>query len=153
MLTWALPAPAGEQMERLVKRLKAEDRYEEFRPFMRGGLWDNFLVKYSESGLMHSRMLAVSAKLRQNSLSGPALDHLLQAQCNCAYWHGLFGGLYLSHLRHAVHQHLIAAEEAADTALKGGQGWATCQVADLDLDGHEEVRLANPLLDALVHPA
>jgi len=30
-------------------------------------------------------------------------DHLWRAQCNCPYWHGVFGGLYLPHLRAAVY--------------------------------------------------
>ncbi len=114
MLVWALPAATAEGFERLVKRLKAEGRYEEMRPFLRGGLWDNFLVKYRESNLMHKRMLAISRTLREGPAPAEARDHLLQAQCNCAYWHGLFGGLYLGHLRHAIHQHLIAAEELLD---------------------------------------
>ena len=44
------------------------------------------------------------------------LDHarreLYRAQCNCCYWHGLFGGLYLNYLRDAVYRHLIEAEVA-----------------------------------------
>lgn len=35
---------------------------------------------------------------------------LYKGQCNCAYWHGIFGGLYLPHLRYAVYKNLIEAE-------------------------------------------
>ncbi len=152
MLTWALPAAAGEELERLTHQLKEEGRYESVRQFLRGGVWDNFLVKYRESNLMHKRMLAVSRKLRSQHVLGAAQDHLLQAQCNCAYWHGLFGGLYLAHLRHAVHEHLIAAEEISDRMLHGDEGWARSRIEDLDMDGKAEVILANPHLDTLVHP-
>ena len=31
-------------------------------------------------------------------------------QCNCPYWHGVFGGIYLPCPRFAVTSHLIAAE-------------------------------------------
>lgn len=151
MLTWALPAEASLALERLIKDLEAEGRYESMRRFLRGGLWDNFLVKYPESNLMHKRMLAVSAKVA--SAGDPvARDHLHQAQCNCAYWHGLFGGLYLGHLRHAVHQHLIAAETLVDRAAWGERGWAECSATDLDADGRDEVIMACPELDLVVHP-
>ena len=153
MLTWALPAEASRQLEEIIARLKREGTYQEMRRFLRGGLWDNFLVKYRESNLMHKRMLYISRKLHQAEAPQAAWDHLYQAQCNCAYWHGLFGGLYLGHLRHAVHQHLIAAESLADAEQRGENGWAHCQVEDLDRDGNPEVILAGPELDAVVHPA
>ena len=44
-----------------------------------------------------------------------ALDHLYQGQSNDCYWHGLFGGIYISHMRLATHEHLIAAEDNFDT--------------------------------------
>ena len=45
-----------------------------------------------------------------------ALDHLYQGQSNDCYWHGLFGGIYISHMRLATYEHLIAAEDLADAA-------------------------------------
>ena len=63
MLTWALPSDTSLEMERLIKKLESEGRYEQTRKFLRGGLWDNFLVKYRESNLMHKRMLYISRKL------------------------------------------------------------------------------------------
>ena len=47
---------------------------------------------------------------------GPRLDHLYQGQSNDCYWHGLFGGIYISHMRLATYEHLIAAEDLAETA-------------------------------------
>ena len=46
-----------------------------------------------------------------------AIDHLHRGQSNDCYWHGLFGGIYISHMRLATYEHLIAAEDAADHAL------------------------------------
>ncbi|RJX34472.1 MAG: DUF1926 domain-containing protein [Desulfarculus sp.] len=152
MLTWALPAEASQALEGLIHELQDEGRYEQVRRFLRGGMWDNFLVKYRESNLMHKRMLWVSGKLSERGLAGPARDHLLAAQCNCAYWHGLFGGLYLGHLRQAVHSNLIAAEAQADQAVLGPGPWASCTVTDLDRDGWDEVVLAAPEMDTVVHP-
>ena len=58
-----------------------------------------------------------------------ARDHLYRGQSNDCYWHGLFGGVYLVHLRMATLAELIAAEDLVlgDTAAAG--------VADYDLDG------------------
>ena len=152
MLTWALPAQASADLEALIHQLQKEGRFEQMRRFLRGGQWDNFLVKYRESNLMHKRMLWVGDKLEERGERGPAYDHLLQAQCNCAYWHGLFGGLYLGHLRQAVHEHLIRAEALSDAQTHEGP-WAECTVSDLDRDGNDEVVLAGPVLDTVAHPA
>jgi alpha-amylase len=152
MLTWALPAEAGRELIEITHELKENGDYERLRRFLRGGVWENFLVKYRESNLMHKRMLHISRRLRRRQVAGQALDNLLQAQCNCAYWHGLFGGLYLGHLRQAVHQRLIAAETLLDKAARGDGPWARSTVEDLDLDGHQEVILANQDIDVLVHP-
>ncbi|HET9681747.1 MAG TPA: alpha-amylase/4-alpha-glucanotransferase domain-containing protein, partial [Candidatus Limnocylindrales bacterium] len=51
----------------------------------------------------------------------------------------LFGGIYIAHMRAATFEHLIAAEDLADTALGRLNASAS---ADLDLDGRDEVRLA-----------
>ena len=61
-----------------------------------------------------------------------ALDHLYQGQSNDCYWHGLFGGIYIAHMRMATLSHLIAAEDLADTAEAAAgrrsptaRGWPT----------------------------
>ena len=51
-----------------------------------------------------------------------AVDHLYQGQSNDCYWHGLFGGIYISHMRLATHEHLIAAEDLADRARGRARG-------------------------------
>jgi len=149
---WSLPVEAGQALARAVEELRADGRYEGFRRFIRGGVWDNFLVKYRPSNIMHKRMLRISQKVAQTG-DPVARDHLYQAQCNCAYWHGMFGGLYLGHLRQAVHQQLIAAEAICDAASAPAKNWAAREVADIDLDGAPEVALANRHLDLLIHPA
>jgi len=70
-----------------------------------------------------------------------ALDHLYAGQSNDCYWHGLFGGIYISHMRLATYEHLIAAADLAETAAGGLH---VAELRDLDLDGHDEVRLAGP---------
>jgi len=89
-----------------------------------GGSWKNFLVKYPESNQMHKKMLYVSGRLfsceKKYKASNPgqidlARQHLYKGQCNCAYWHGVFGGLYLYHLRKAIYQELIACQKILDS--------------------------------------
>jgi len=41
---------------------------------------------------------------------------LYRGQCNCPYWHGVFGGMYLPHLRSALYRELIKADKLTDEA-------------------------------------
>lgn len=124
------------------------------------GQWRNFRIKYPEANEMYARMMYVSRRLQQALLAGDdgrgsgdltdARDHLYRGQCNCAYWHGAFGGIYLPHLRAAVYRHLIAADLAIDRALAAaGQGpaidgsYIEAVAGDYDFDLLQEVRLAN----------
>jgi alpha-amylase len=70
-----------------------------------------------------------------------ALDHLYRGQSNDCYWHGLFGGVYITHMRLATWAELIAAEDLADT--EDGR-LHSAERRDFDLDGHDDVRLAGP---------
>ncbi len=128
-----------------------------------GGNFRNFLVKYPEANLMHKRMLDLSRRLQeatagQGSASrraplAQARRHLYMAQCNCAYWHGVFGGLYLGHLRSAVFEHLIAAERAWAKATHRASVWMDQRVQDLDCDGAAEVIIQTPHLGLIIDPA
>jgi hypothetical protein len=111
------------------------------RRWLRGGFWRNFQVKYREINDLHKQMLRTSAKVDAMA-DGPAKararDHLYRGQSNDCYWHGLFGGIYISHMRLATFEHLIAAEDLAD-----GEATVTAAV-DTDLDGIDEALLAGP---------
>jgi alpha-amylase len=94
----------------------------------------------------------------RQSLLDRARTELYRGQCNCAYWHGAFGGAYLPHLRNAVYQHLIAADNLLDAAEGRGLGevdqrWVELTSDDYNLDGRPEVRLASNRLVALVSPS
>jgi alpha-amylase len=81
--------------------------------------------------------------------SGPtlsrAVDHLYQGQSNDCYWHGLFGGIYIVHMRMATLSHLIAAEDLADAAAAaaGGRPYGA-RLVDTDLDAIDEVLVTAP---------
>jgi alpha-amylase len=105
-------------------------------------------------------MVLVSDKLERaeqklGSDGKHALDHarreLYRAQCNCSYWHGLFGGLYLNYLRDTVYRHLIEAELHADRVL-GTTDQPTTEVRDLDADLQPEVLLTDADVAAYLKP-
>jgi alpha-amylase len=146
MTEWALPAPLAGEIVRLKHRLQDEGRVDVLR-FVRGGFWRYFLVKYPEINTMHKKMLLVSRKA--HALAGSAgagearlqeaLDHLWAGQCNCPYWHGVFGGSYLFHIRSANFAHLIQAERLLDEVAHGRGPWLAWEREDFDCDGAEEL--------------
>jgi len=146
MTEWALPPDQGQALEDVIDTLKREGRWETWRPFVRGGIWDNFLVKYEESNRMHKKMLFLS---HQVAGSDSARRLLWQAQCNCAYWHGVFGGLYLGHLRRAIHERLLRAE--ATWMSETGAGLRLLKL-DLDKDGADEILVRSPQIGVGLHP-
>ncbi len=141
---WVLPPEESRVFADLVHRAEASGA-PEYR-YLRGGFWRNFQVKYREINDLHKQMLRTSAKVA-GMPAGPArdaaVDHLYQGQSNDCYWHGLFGGIYISHMRLATYEHLIAAEDAADRAARAaGATPDGVRVEDIDLDGVAEVLIA-----------
>jgi 4-alpha-glucanotransferase len=164
MTEWALPAARINQYEDVKHELEHHGQWDSVKPFVRGGYWRNFKVKYPETNAMYARMQMVSRRLQdmaEDGAAGELIDQarleLYRGQCNCSYWHGAFGGSYLPHLRNAVYQHLIAAENLLDqhegrSWQPDQQPWVEISQADYNLDGRPEVRLANNRLLALVAP-
>ena len=157
MMEWALPAQATRELEDFENVLKLQNLFEQYGIYVRGGFWRNFLAKYPESNNMHKKMLYVSDKIRRakNKLSKTAfkkaLDHLWAGQCNCPYWHGVFGGLYLAHLRFAIYQNLIQAEAIADSALFPKQKIRTFK-KDFDGNGYEELLVETQAINLYFNP-
>ena len=66
MTEWALPTEPAERVRRICKhRLEHEGRWQEVAPFVRGGYWRNFKVKYPETNEMYARMQMVSRRLHE----------------------------------------------------------------------------------------
>ncbi|GJL78948.1 MAG: 4-alpha-glucanotransferase [Nitrospinaceae bacterium] len=154
MMEWSLPTHAVWKFKHLKEELQSKDVAEErYKLFLRGGQWDNFLTKYEESNLLHKKMLYVSRKVNalspKDKESSGALSELYRGQCNCAQWHGLFGGLYLNYLRHALYNHLIAAENLADE--KTGHDFSV-ETLDFNLDGKDEILIRNKKMNACLAP-
>ena len=160
MTEWALPVDQQLEFEDLAHEFEHDGRWTRLQQFVRGGFWRNFKVKYPESNEMYARMMMVSRRLDQaknEGVSGDDFDaarrELYRGQCNCSYWHGAFGGIYLPHLRNAVYRHLISADNLLDRAVGRTGPWVEATVADYDFDARLEVRLASDHLVSLLAPA
>jgi alpha-amylase len=159
MTEWVLPPDETPVFTRLLERAR-EKGLPEAR-FLRGGFWRNYMARYREINELHKQMLRVSDKVEAMAGAGPgeaatrsslvnsyanslassrAIDHLYQGQSNDCYWHGLFGGIYIPHMRMATLAQLIAAEDLADAAeaAAGGEPYGA-RMADTDLDAIDEV--------------
>ena len=155
MTEWALPPEESRAFTAALHRAVAERRPE--ARWLRGGFWRNYQARYREVNDLHKAMLRISDKVAAMP-AGPAreraLDHLYQGQSNDVYWHGVFGGIYITHLRLAAWEHLVAAEDAADAGARERGGVAVeTRLADADLDGVEEVLVTTPSQLAVIDAA
>lgn len=159
MMHWALPVQKYGLFEESEAFLRVEGKYQRYESFFKGGFWRNFLVKYPESNHMNKRMLRVSNRLRKwqsdkETKSETEIDDVresvLAAQCNDAYWHGIFGGLYLPNLRYPIYRSIIKAEKALDKLEQKND--ATVEVSDFDCDGHDEVIVETPHINVYLRP-
>ena len=158
MMEWVLPTRVRQRYHAVLKEFTARP---EVLAFLRGGSWRGFFRKYPESNLLHKKMLRVSARIAaapsrpvgtkasQDLLK--ARDLLLRAQCNDAFWHGIFGGIYAPHLRTDPWRNLIRAESLADLHTPGAL-MARVELLDYDADGSGELLFTTPEYQALLKP-
>jgi alpha-amylase len=161
MMEWALPANISQEFVDLKHELGHAPWAQKLAQFLHGGYWRNFLVRYRESNLIQKKMLQISRRVRtlyhryQTTPApitiGPAdnptvtqikaaYDYLLQGQCNDAFWHGVFGGLYAPNLRSALLTSLIQSETLLDKIEYGeDRSWLQVETTDFDGDGLPEV--------------
>jgi 4-alpha-glucanotransferase len=159
MMEWVLPTRVRQRYHAVQKEFQARP---EVLSFLRGGSWRGFFRKYSEANLLHKKMLRVSARLaavparhspsKSTEELAQGRDLLLRGQCNDAYWHGIFGGLYAPHLRTEIWRNLISAEAIADRHTSGGQ-MPRVELLDYDADGSKEHLFSAPEYQALLKPA
>ena len=124
--------------------------YEEMMSWS-GGSFTNFFLKYPEANNLHKRMLYVSERLNQQKQDNKeAKRYLYMAQSNCPYWHGVFGGIYLKHLRRTAYKNLITAQCLMEK--KRESRWIATEVLDFDQDGARELIVKNPKLNVFITP-
>ncbi|MEP3479465.1 MAG: alpha-amylase/4-alpha-glucanotransferase domain-containing protein [Fuerstiella sp.] len=166
MTEWVLPHKPQQELIRLTHQHREHDEdWHKLMKFTSGGFWRNFRVKYSESNEMYVRAMEISSRIAMLEQSRDHLNDdqqeqiidakrcLYKAQCNCSFWHGAFGGLYLPHLRNAVYANIIEADNILESVLRTEDRWVDVQTGDLNLDARQEVRLSNQRLVALFAPA
>jgi alpha-amylase/alpha-mannosidase (GH57 family) len=154
MEKWALPPEAAARLESLEREVGEHRVTGPDGGLLRGAHWRNFLVRYPEANRMHKKMLALTALHRARAAGGQTRElaaarrAIGRAQCNDAYWHGVFGGLYLPHLRGAVWRNLVEAERD----LRRGEKLEV-EIVDLDCDGHDEIWVHSASGSVLIAPA
>ncbi|MEQ1856880.1 MAG: alpha-amylase/4-alpha-glucanotransferase domain-containing protein [Longimicrobiales bacterium] len=144
MELWSLPPLAASTLERAGELLADEP---EAAGSLRGGHWRGFLAKYDESNRMHKKAQVLSERCRAAGDPAGARRAIGRAQCNDPYWHGVFGGLYLRHLRDAIWQNLAEAERI----LRRGEKLAL-ETLDLDGDGAPELWVHSHAFSAVLSP-
>ena len=161
MLTWVLPAKVQDEFHTKLEELKKSPENDIITRFMRGGFWRNYFSKYSESDRMNKRMIYASntyeefkefdkSKKDNSKDKETALDYLLQGQCNCPYWHGTFGGLYLNNLRHSTYSNLIKSTSISEKNLYG-KNYFTVKEVDFDMDGRDEIIVSSEKETLIFH--
>ena len=162
MTDWALPTQRQRETKDIEGRQKENVDWPKIKRNLRGGFWRNFRMKYPEANEMYVRMMEVSnrldnmqAKVDQTDAAAAwnsACNHLYKAQCNCGYWHGAFGGLYLPHLRNAIYRELILAENILEKIDYSESQWVRLETADFDCDSRNEIKLSGHRLAAYLSP-
>ncbi len=136
MMEWTLDTSTAKRVASAKNALSSKD---ELQWLVRGGEWRQFLNRYPEANALHKRMLLVSEDLARRSILDlsaevrQAQQHLWRGQGNDAYWHGVFGGIYLPHLRADAYASLLKAERyLAERRIAAGEQ------RDYDVDGYDE---------------
>ncbi|HEY2923619.1 MAG TPA: alpha-amylase/4-alpha-glucanotransferase domain-containing protein [Candidatus Eisenbacteria bacterium] len=140
MMLWALPPEEQVRIEEEQRWLESQGKPELARRIATG-TWREFLARYPESRRLHRRVSELSARIEQAGRSCLAQEQyeearreVHRAQCNCSYWHGVFGGFYLPHLRESVREHMLRADALTDALQGAAGGWIL-------EEGEEELRL------------
>lgn len=129
MTKWALNYDDANKIDDFKKSVSKE-----FEKFVRGGVFKNFFSKYIQSSLIHRRNFYVSNMLK-STYNPIAEDYLHKAQCNCGWWHGVFGGIYLVHIRMAIYENLLKAQKL----IYDKSDFIDFKKYDMDMDGVDEI--------------
>lgn len=142
MTRWALPADGQRRLEALGPEFAADGVNGDL---VTGAGFRSFFHKYPEANFFQKRVQEVSQRAEaaneQMGAKGEEIRrHLWRAEANDAYWHGVFGGVYLPHLRRGIRRELVVAEHMLDECAGT---LASEQVGDMDADGVAEITLKN----------
>ena len=154
MMEWSLSPDKSIELTELKHKLADQ---EHVLQHINGGFWRNFLVRYPEINRMHKKMLLVHDKVNRAQMITDSeecgLDYLWRSQCNCPYWHGVFGGIYLTDIRAITYSNLVNAEVIADDILNGQDSKRCIRAFDFDADGNVEVLIEDKDFNLYFSPA
>lgn len=148
MERWSLPPVQARRLEWLEQNPPTPVLGADDEALLRGGHWRHFMAKYPESNRLHKVMQYLSRRCREAGNPAEIRAHIGRAQCNDAYWHGVFGGIYLPFLRAALWSELAAAAK-----LLFAESELTATHIDIDCDGSDEILVVSPHFLAVVAPA
>lgn len=147
MERWALPPVQARRLARLEEAPLLSEAGADDEALLRGSHWRNFFTRYPESNRLHKVMQHLSRACRAAGDPAEVRHHIGRAQCNDAYWHGVFGGIYLPFLRAALWRELALAAGR----MFSGQPLRVESI-DIDRDGQDEVLVTSRGLVAVVTP-
>ena len=157
MMEWVLPAAQSYEFNKLFHKMEEAD--DPALKYMKGGFWRNFMAKYPEINTQHKKMLRVHDKVAEarrivvgQDMEGVDIgqEDLWRGQSNDTYWHGLFGGIYMTDVRARIYGHLIRAQQAAERVLYGEGDWILPEITDFDLDSAQELLIEGNALNLYV---
>jgi hypothetical protein len=148
MEEWTLPPRLIGGYQRMLSHAGHEDPSVDALARVRGSHWRNFLIRYPAANRLHKKALALSGLARESAAPDEVLHAIGRAQSNDPLWHGVFGGVYMKHLRDSAWRCLAEAE----SALRVGQE-LSYDIVDLDFDGHDEVWVHSEVFSAVVSPS
>lgn len=141
MMEWAMSPQNSTALHELLDTLSGYGLKKAAMPFVRGGIFEQFLTKYPDSRRLYQRMLLAerlfSSRVKKDDPQRDEIGHSLWvSQGNDVYWHGLFGGLYLSNLRHTAFNGIISMENLLEERglLHSGESL----LGDFDQDGYPD---------------
>ena len=162
MSYWVLPTNARRSLESLVRQARNNElpRSQELLQFLKGGIWRHFFIKYPESNNMHKKMLYVRNKveklkdlIKNKEIQQKILREIYKSQCNDAYWHGQFGGVYFSFMRESVYKHLLNAEKILEENVQGTKNTIQKIIEkDITYDGRPEIIFENEKANVYLQP-
>lgn len=154
MMEWSLPPDKSNEYTEIKHRLE-EQGQQQVLQYLHSGYWRNFMVRYPEINRMHKKMLLVHEKVYKALMvrnEDCGMDYLWRAQCNCPYWHGVFGGIYLTDIRAVTYSNLVKAEQIADNIRGEKEKWQGIRELDFDGDGNTEILVEGKEFNLYVSP-
>lgn len=141
---WAMEPAKFRLYKEIKDLLKGHPEYNAIKHFISAGFFRNYFVKYPRINYMHKKMLALSRKIASAASIEKDADMfraLWKSQCNCGFWHGIFGGFYFGHIRASIYENLIEAERKFDERYD--KRALSIETVDVDLDGASETVVKN----------